>query len=383
MEKIKRFITVRRLSQFGFLAFVSWLALSHQWYGVEKAASIDAFCPFGGLETFLTYFTTGEFLKRTFWSSLILLGITIVVTLVFGRIFCSHICPLGTLQEWLRNIARKLGFKKELEMPVTMDKYARYFKYIVLLIIIYFSYQLGDLVFRNYDPYVALMHFGEEFDEKIVGYSILGIVLLMALFTKNIWCRYFCPLGAFLGIIKKISPFKIHREASSCTNCGLCRKTCPANLPVGQQDVTSDADCTSCLNCVADCPTASLSISIIGKKFNKKWFSLIALAVFIIPVIIVTNTPAWKTGPVTNLVKPSGEIDVANIRGSNTLGNLIETTGIPMEVFTRELGVPSDADRNLKLKEIGTKFGLKNKAGEPLETEDFREVVSRYLKSSK
>jgi hypothetical protein len=88
--------------------------------------------------------------------------------------------------------------------------------------VVYFSFYLGDLVFRNYDPYSALMHLGNEFEEKIIAYLLLFIFLISALFSKSWWCRYFCPLGAFFAIFKKIGFLKIKREESSCINCSLC-----------------------------------------------------------------------------------------------------------------------------------------------------------------
>lgn len=196
MNKGNGFRYLRRASQFIVLALVFYLTLRHLNLGIEKAAPIDAYCPFGGLESLLTYITTGEFLKRIFLSSFTLLGIVLLFTIFFGRVFCGYFCPLGALQEMLRGIGRKLGLKKDLELPIKIDKYSRYLKYVILIIILFLSYKLGDLVFRNYDPYNALMHLGNEWEEKVYGYGILIILLVASLFTKSFWCRYFCPLGA-------------------------------------------------------------------------------------------------------------------------------------------------------------------------------------------
>ena len=196
-------ISLRTVIQLAIVVLIFSLAIIHRNFGVEKAAPIDAYCPFGAVESFFTLIFKGEFLKRIFTSSFILLGIFLVATLLLGRVFCGYFCPLGAIQEWLRAIGKKLGFKKDLELPEKADKYLRYVKYLVLAVIVYFSFYLGDLIFRLYDPYNALMHFGAEFEEKIVGYILLGLVVVAALFSKSLWCRYFCPLGAFFGVIKK------------------------------------------------------------------------------------------------------------------------------------------------------------------------------------
>lgn len=378
---MKKIFTFRFIVQVSVFALLIFLSLSHLKYGIEKAASIDAYCPYGAVESFLTKITTGNYLNRIWTSSFILMAITILVTIFFGRIFCSYLCPLGALQEWIRAIGRKLGIKKDLELPKSIDKYARYLKYLILILVIYFSYKLGDLFFRNYDPYNALMHFGNEWEEKLIAYIILGIVLVSALFSKNWWCRYFCPLGAFLGIIKKISPFKIKRDQNTCISCGLCDKVCPANLDIQNADSVKAADCTSCLNCVRDCPKNSLSARVLGRPVSKRLFGIIAVLSFFVPLSIILITPIWQTKAPSNIVTTQGKIDVANIRGSNTLASVIKDTGVPLEIFIRELGLPKDVDTSLLLKEIGTKYGLKNKDGAVLETQDFRDVISLEIEA--
>jgi len=370
---------LRTLSQITVAGIVLFLTISHLKYGIEKAAPIDAYCPFGAIEGFLTYLFTGEYLKRIYASSFILMGVLLVSTLVFGRVFCSYFCPLGAIQEWMRSFGRKIGIKKDVELPERIDKAGRYLKYVILAIVIYYSYIIGDLVFRAYDPFNALMHFGEEFDEKIFGYSILGILLLASLFSKNWWCRYFCPLGATFAIFKKISPFKISRNVSSCTSCGICARTCPANLPVDKSNEIKSADCISCLNCVPSCQNGSLRANIFGREISKVKFSLIVISAFFLPLFIFMATPLWQVKMPSNIVDTKGELDMTNLRGSNTLQYLLDTTKIPFIVFEEKLHLPGDIDKSLKLKDIGSKYEIKKEDGSYLEMEDFRTVVEEYI----
>lgn len=378
---MKKIFTFRLIVQVAVFSLLIFLSLSHLKYGIEKAASIDAYCPFGAVESFLTKINTGDYLKRIWTSAFILMAITLLTTVLFGRVFCSYFCPLGALQEWLRAISRKLGIKKDIELPKSIDRYARYLKYVVLIFIVYYSYKVGDLFFRDYDPYNALMHFGNEYEEKVVAYAILGVVLVSSLFSKGWWCRYFCPMGAFLGLIKKISPFKIKRDASTCTSCSHCDKVCPANLDIQTAEIVNSADCISCLNCVSDCPSESLSARVFNKSINKKLFGMIAVAGFLIPLAVVVVTPFWETKAPSNIVDTKGKIDVANIRGSNTLKKVVEDSKVPLEVFIAELKLPQDVDTSLMLKNIGIKYNLKNAEGETLETEDFRAVITDYFAS--
>ncbi|MFC2162616.1 4Fe-4S binding protein [Candidatus Altiarchaeota archaeon] len=373
---------IRFTGQALMLATVLYLALAHQWYGIEKAAPIDGFCPFGGVVSFLKLVSTGEFVQRIYWGSIILMVITVAMTMIFGRAFCGFICPLGTLQEWIRGIGRRMGFRKDRELPTNLDKHLRYVKYATLILIMYLTYTTGELIFRNYDPYVSLMHFGEEFEEKMFGYSILALVLAAALVYKNFWCRYLCPLGGFYAIISRLKMFGIKRDAGSCIDCGKCNKACPHGIEVQHAKVVDSVDCVSCMRCVESCPEDCLTASV-GKNRIKSQSQLatIVLGLFILLIGVTIAMGWWKAAPASNLIMADGSIDVANIRGSNTLEYLIKTTGVPLEVFQKELGIPEGVDEHMKLKMIGEKYGLKNSEGEPLEVEDFRKVVAEHVSS--
>ena len=372
-------ISFRTIIQILIFAFVVYLGLAHLFGGIEKAASIDAYCPFGAVESVLTLIFKGEFLKRIFTSSFILMGIFIVGTLILGRVFCGYLCPLGALQEWTRALGRKIGFKKDLEIKGQFDKYLRLVKYLVLAIIVYFSFYLNDLIFRNYDPYSSLMHFGSEFTEKIAGYIVLFVLVILALFAKSWWCRYLCPLGAFFGLIKKISFFKIKRDKKTCIDCSACDRTCPAHLKIMSVDTIKDADCISCGACVGDCPKESLSYSLFSRKVSKRTYSILVALIVLLPLFVMPFTPIWKTKAESNIVNIKGAVNVADIRGSNTLEYVIKTTGVPFSVFQKEFNLPANFDQKIMLKEIGVKYNLKNKLGDRLETEDFRALIQAYF----
>jgi polyferredoxin len=220
------------------------------------------------------------------------------------------------------------------------------------------------------------MHFGNEFADKTIGYSLLAFFLLIALFFKNIWCRYFCPLGAFFSLFKKISFLKLKRDNNTCIQCDACNIVCPARLSVKESDTITSPDCISCGQCVNKCPKSSLSFSIFGKQISRNQHTLLTVLVVILPIFIISNTPIWQTKTATNLVTTEGKIDVANIRGSNTLKSIMETTKISFADFQNEFNLPADIDQNIKLKDIGPTYNIKNKNGAVLEVTDFREFIS-------
>lgn len=372
-------INIRTISQIAVVLIILFLAFTHQKYGIEQAAPIHAYCPFGALEGALTYIFSGEFITKLYRSNFILLGIFMVLTIFFGRVFCGFFCPLGAISEWLRKLGKKLWIKKDIELPDTLDKYMRYIKYIVLLLVIYFSFRYTALVFDTYDPFSAFSHLWNEFNELILAYSVLWFVVITALFSKGRRCRYFCPLGAFFAIMKKLSFFKLKRDNNTCIACGICRKSCPANLKIKTADQITHPDCISCMECVNDCPKNSLDIYIFGKKMKKQFFMWLVVGVFFVTLSIVIWTPIWKTKPTSNIISDQWIIEVSNIRWSNTLDYVINTTNIPFEYFQEELNLPKDVDKKMKLKDIGITYNIINEDWLVLETEDFRLAISQYL----
>ncbi len=379
MKRIK----IRTISQIIVLGIILFLAFTHQQYGIEKASPIHAYCPFGALEGILTYIFSGQFIMKLYRSNFILLAIFTLLTIFFGRVFCGFFCPLWAISERLRSLGRKLWIKRDLELPAKLDKYFRYIKYIVLLVIVYFSFRETALVFDSYDPFSAFAHLGNEFEELIFAYSVLAFVVITAFFSKWRWCRYLCPLWAFFWIIKKLNLFKLKRDNNTCISCGICTRSCPANLKIKTEDQITHPDCISCMECVNDCPKNSLDIYILGKKIKKQTFIWLVVGIFFISLGLVTLTPIWQTKPVSNIVNEQWIINVMNIRGSNTLQYVIDTTKVPFEYFQNELNLPIDTTRTMKLKEIGPTYDIKNLSWLVLETEDFRATILKYFEQPK
>jgi len=186
---------LRTLIQAGFLAFMTWTGYRHQVLGGGPAGvpPVDALCPFGGMESLYSLLSSGTWLRRVAPSALILLVIVAVATLLFGRVFCGWICPLGTLGEWTAKISRRLGIRKR-ELPESVDRPLRFLKYAVLAVIIAFTWKLGTLAWRPYDPWVAWMHLSggiTEMAESPWSFAVLfGAVIGASLFIE----RFSVPL---------------------------------------------------------------------------------------------------------------------------------------------------------------------------------------------
>jgi polyferredoxin len=261
----KRNLWMRSLVQIFFFGLIATIAINHtlaaEGKGIDflSSASLHALCPFGGVVTIYQYITTGTFVQKIHESSFILMIVGFILALLFGPVFCGWVCPLGTIQEWVGKIGKRLwGRKYNHLIPYTVDRVLRYARYLVLAWVIYMTATSATLFFSDYDPYFALFNFWTS-EVAIGGLIILGITLIASLFIERPWCKYACPYGAVLGIFNLFRIFSIRRDESTCKLDGACNRTCPMNIPVMSKKIVRDHQCISCLKCTSEaiCPVAA------------------------------------------------------------------------------------------------------------------------------
>jgi len=256
---------VRYLVQFGFVAFIGLIIYNSHFSGEELAASPESYCPFGGFETLFQYITSGgKFLKHTHLSNVVLF-VSLLITAVFAKsFFCGWVCPFGTIQQaitasrrWLQKrisvFARFASWLKTITKPLSfLDRWLRYAKYLVLAWIIWGTITFAVMVFRDVDPWAALLNIFES--QGGIGFWVLIGVLVAAVIGDRVWCRYLCPLSPIIGWVGKLSPIKVQRESDSCIGCNRCTRKCPMGIPVHAQSRVSVVECNMCLQCVNTCP---------------------------------------------------------------------------------------------------------------------------------
>ena len=259
----------RRIIQFSFAAFIAYITIVHVVAGEDSGvvtASPEAYCPFGGLETFYNYIVSGgTFVPHTHLSNLVIAAAALITALLLRSSFCGWICPLGFIQDaihafsaWMqkRFVPIRKFFRSIAQggQPVwtVLDKYLRFLKYGVLIWAITGAAIYGVMVFKDYDPWSALITIAEI--SFTPGLVILGLTLAGSIFVERPWCRYACPLGAASGLVGKLSPIYLKRNSEACTNCKICTKACPMGLDVHTATTITSADCISCLECVGECP---------------------------------------------------------------------------------------------------------------------------------
>lgn len=256
--------TWRRMTLIATSAIVAWTAGVHALVGFGSA-SAEALCPFGGLESLYRYVTSGgRYVPHVHGSNMVLFLSLIVLAVALRSAFCGWLCPLGFLQEvvtagshWvqrrvppLRRVVRALQARAP--WLAAVDRPMRLLKYLVLVWAVAGAAAFGVMVFRDWDPWAALLEIGAW--SLTPGLIVLGLVLVASLFVERPWCRYACPLGAVSGLAAIASPMRLQRDAGLCSACGVCDRACPMGLPVATSTTITSVDCIGCLECVGVCP---------------------------------------------------------------------------------------------------------------------------------
>jgi len=197
------------------------------------------------------------------------MAIAFILAIAFGPVICGWVCPLGTYQEWIGKLGRKIFRKKYNNLiPAKLDKYLRFTRYIIMIMVIYITATTTKLMFQNIDPYYALFNFWSD-EVSVTALVVLVVTTLLSLFVERPWCKYACPYGALLGLSNLFRIFKIRRAPSTCVNCKACDKACPMNIPVSTGTAVKNHQCISCMKCTSEssCPvTSTVDFSTKGVK---------------------------------------------------------------------------------------------------------------------
>ena len=335
-----------------FLIFITWMGYRHQLLGGGPAGSptVDALCPFGGLESIYSWFKNGYWLRRIALSSFVLfIGVTLV-TMLTGRVFCGWICPLGAVNEFVSAGSRKVGIK-QIKLPSAVDKYLRYLKYVILLLILYTTWKLGTLTFRVYDPWAAWMHLSGGWREFGYGTAVLFATLFAGLFIERFWCRYLCPLGAALAFVSKFSLVKVYRDKSACIDCGKCSAACPVGLTPDKNIVQGNGECIACGKCYSACPVDGAMNS--GYKSKNLTFLKTGIAGLLIFAAVVAGAKTvgyWQT--YSSAPPATGVKAVDNVFGWMNLEQVAKTVGLDIKSVIEASGLPEDTPADISIKKI-------------------------------
>lgn len=220
--------------------------------------------------------------------------VVLLLTLLFGRVYCSILCPLGIFQDVTSYISRKFRTKK------FRFKYAKahhVWRYVFLGLAV-IPILFGSIILTGYlDPYSnfgrIFSGFGKplytlsnnllaailvkfkiyaiapfdvaRFDWGVIAFPLVvfGVVVWMSATKGRLYCNTICPVGTFLGLLSKVSLFRVKINESTCNQCGKCSFSCKSQCINIKDQTVDNSRCVGCFNCLQACDKNS-----IGYKFG-------------------------------------------------------------------------------------------------------------------
>ena len=230
-----------------------------------------------------------QFVPAVLSLSIGILIVLIALTLLFGRIYCSTICPMGIWQDVIARISKSVGKKKKryryspaknilrwTVLGVTviasvcgfsvvlglLDPYSAYGRIVVHIFkpVYMLGNNLLESVFSRFDNYTFY-----QVDTSVLSLSSLLIailtfaaILILAWKHGRTWCNTICPVGTVLGFMSRYSIFKPVIDTSKCNGCGLCARNCKASCIDAKAHKIDYSRCVVCMNCLGKCKKGAI-----------------------------------------------------------------------------------------------------------------------------
>ncbi|HLH30060.1 MAG TPA: 4Fe-4S binding protein [Terriglobia bacterium] len=164
---------------------------------------------------------------------------TVVTTVLWGRVYCGRVCAFGAMTQLMDKV---VPARLRLEVPARIEQRANYIKYILLgSVVLYFLVTKDISIYRYVEPFWMF-----SLQARAAMWAGLAVLLIATVFVRNLYCRFLCPVGAFLGLLSNLTVFRIKRW-SECNTCKICEKTCEWGAIRGPNIVASE--CVRCDDC--------------------------------------------------------------------------------------------------------------------------------------
>ncbi len=257
------------------------------------------FMDFGGLTpAWLHVLTDIQFIPALLQLNIGILVGLILITFVFGRVYCSSICPLGVFQDLVTALSKRFKKKKRFKfkkahtvlrwsfLGATIVAFLFGFSFLVGLLDPYSAFGRMDVhLFKPF--YLAgnnllntiFSSFGNHSFYKVSIYILDVFSLLVALVTLvvvglfawkkgRLYCNTVCPVGTFLGLISRFSVFKIRINENDCNSCGSCSRNCKAACIDSKNHTVDMSRCINCFDCIDVCSKDAMSFTYKKSSFK-------------------------------------------------------------------------------------------------------------------
>lgn len=185
-----------------------------------------------------------------FGLSVALFIFVVLLTLLFGRVYCSTLCPLGLYQELLTILFKPFYKKRKFQVQ-------KHYVWSYFIAAILFGAMFGGSVvlLRMIDPYSVA---GNAMSGAVFGLGFVAVLTILVFFKKRFFCTNICPVGAVLGLISRFSLFKIRIDTDKCKMCSLCARSCPCGSIDFKNHTVDNETCVKCFKCLPHCQHGAL-----------------------------------------------------------------------------------------------------------------------------
>ena len=272
------------------------IALASIFFGLITLMFLDFT---GTLHLYLGWMAKVQLLPAILAMNFGVVAIILLLTFIFGRFYCSIICPLGVMQDVFSHLGGKV-WKRRFHYTKN-HKWLRISVLVIFVILMvmglnaiavliapYSAY--GRIATHLFQPvYIWLNNLCAFFAERVNSYAFYhvdvwlksGIALAISIITfvvigllsfryGRVWCNNICPVGTILGFISKFSLFHIHMDVSKCVSCELCSSQCKASCINPKEHTIDYSRCVGCMDCIENCKRGGISYKFRYTKKNKE-----------------------------------------------------------------------------------------------------------------
>ena len=205
-----------------------------------------------GISQWIGWAAKIQFLPAVLSLSLIAVAI-IVVALLFGRIYCSVICPLGVMQDiysWLGGKIKKNRFSY-----VKEHKWLRYTVCAIFVVCLIFGFTPVITLLEPYGNFgrIVTSFYMRNVTLSIIAWVMMLILGVLAFLYGRAYCNSICPVGTILSFFSRFSLFRVRFDQDKCKHCGLCEKNCKARAIDAKAGTVDYSRCVVCGDCTAQC----------------------------------------------------------------------------------------------------------------------------------
>ena len=211
----------------GMMGFVAWAVYRRRSRRAILAVSIvsvlyfgffrtGCVCSVGSIQNVVLAMAGGDGYRLPLVVLLVFL-LPLVFALLFGRVFCAGVCPIGALQE-LVNV-------RQWHISRAVTSALSFIPWVYLSFAILYAATRSQFIICRFDPFVGIFRMGGD-----VGMLVFGVLLMvLSVFVGRPFCRFLCPYGALLGIVSRVAVKRVKITHRQCINCRLCHHACPVD----------------------------------------------------------------------------------------------------------------------------------------------------------